>query len=103
MKYLIIALLSIIGFCSTSCTKAETEAPVPQSVTEAEKQGRADAQALSDANYTADRDLHAALLAVKAREWRMRSRGDEVAAGAYIEAFGSHLKEIDQPLAQKVL
>lgn len=68
----------------------------------ADEQGRADAKALCAANYTADRDLHAALLAVKAREWELRRNGDSIAASIYIDAFREQLTESDKTLASKV-
>lgn len=83
---------------AASCGGAAEEAEPVGAV----EQGRADAKALCDANYTAERDLHAALLAVKSREWEMRRSGDSIAAAAYIDAFKAELLQSDQTLASKV-
>lgn len=97
-KYLFSALLTL-----TLCLSACSENELPVDVTDAEQQGRADAKALCQAQYTADRDLHSALLAVKSREFEMRLSGDTLSASAYIEAFKQQLRETNQQLAAKVL
>lgn len=97
-KYLFSVLLTLI-FALSACSEKE----LPVDVREAEQQGRADAKALCNAGYKAERDLHAALLAVKSREFEMRRSGDSIGAAAYIDAFKKQLKESDNQLAQKVL
>ncbi len=97
-KYLFSAILTI-GIYISGCTEQE----LPANIQDAEMQGRADARALCQANYSADKDIHAALLAVKAREFEMRQNGDSIGAAAYIGAFKKQLKESNNNLADKVL
>lgn len=99
MKKLLFSILCAISLCLLACSEKE----LPADANDAAEQGRADARALCDANYTTDSDLHAALLAVKAREWEMRRSGDSIGASAYISAFKQELKETDHNLARKVL
>ncbi|MCM1310510.1 MAG: hypothetical protein NC301_05725 [Bacteroides sp.] len=99
MKKFLFSLLLSVFIPLFSCSEQE----MPASVQEADRRGRADARALCQANYTADRELHAALLAVKSREFEMRLSGDSLGATAYIEAFKEQLRETDRPLADKVL
>lgn len=99
MKNNLFSVLLSLVFVLTSC--AEKELPVD--VSGAERQGRADAKALCSVAYKADRDLHAALLAVKSREFEMRRGGDSIGAAAYIAAFKEQLRVSDNQLAQKVL
>lgn len=98
-KLLFSTIYGAILICLAACSEKE----LPVDAHDADMQGRADARALCDANYTAERDLHAALLAVKSREWEMRRSGDSIGASAYISAFKQQLKETDNNLAQKVL
>lgn len=98
-KILKILLTGIaVTLSAASCADKDTTA----GILGADEQGRADAKALCAANYTAERDLHAALLAVKAREWELRRKGDSIAASAYIDAFREQLIESDKTLASKV-
>ena len=91
---------ALILALAASCTDSPSQQQVDTS--SAIERGRADALALSEANFTSDRDLHSALLSVKSREWKMRSQGDSVNASAYIDAFRQYLNEIDTELANKV-
>lgn len=84
----------------TACS--DEPAPLPADTSTAIDQGRADAKALSEARFTTERDLHAALLSVKAREWNMRRNGDTLSAAAYIRSFRQYLEETDNALANKV-
>lgn len=90
-------LATVLSASVASCGGDE-----PHNVAGASEQGRADAKALCAASYTSERDLHAALLAVKAREWDLRRSGDSIAASAYIEAFKEQLTLTDKSLASKV-
>jgi len=99
MKKILFSVLLSSVFALLSCSEKE----LPVDVRGAEQQGRADAKALCSAGYKADRDLHAALLAVKSREFEMRRGGDSIGAAAYIAAFKEQLKVSDNQLAQKVL
>lgn len=93
---------AIVALACSSCSSDEP-APLPVADTSAAiERGRADAKALSEANFTADRDLHAALLSVKSREWRMRRQGDELGASAYLTAFKEYLQENDSELGHKI-
>lgn len=100
MKKLLKIFLFSLAIAVASCSG---EDELPANLNDADSQGRADAIALCDANYTAERDLHAALLAVKSREWQMRQSGDSVGASVYIEAFKQQLSECSRQLAEKVL
>ncbi|MDE6366202.1 MAG: hypothetical protein K2L33_01330 [Muribaculaceae bacterium] len=93
-----IILSAAIAVAACSCAKDK----VPESAESAMAQGRADAKALCAASYTTDRDLHAALLAVKSREWEIRQLGDSIAASAYIDAFKEQLTLTDKTLASKI-
>lgn len=96
-KLLSLIFLSLVfASCSDSQRTAEP-------LSEAGQRGRADARALCQANLSAERDLHAALLAIKAREWDYRTAGDTLAANAYISAFRDCLRQTNQALADKVL
>lgn len=97
-KYLFSAMLAA-ALALASCSDNEHNT----AYNDAEKQGRSDAEALCHAGYTADKELHAALLAVKSREFEMRQNGDSVAANIYINAFKNYIKESNQTLAEKVL
>ena len=96
-------LLSLIvtALALGACSNGGSE--LPESPRDAQEQGRADAQAFCDANYTTERDIHAALLAVKSREWQLRQNGDSLAANAYINAFRAQLSESDKAMASRVL
>ena len=95
-------LLSLLVICLTlgACSNSGKEIELPADAIE---RGRADAQAFCDANYVAERDIHAALLAVKSREWKLRQQGDSLAADAYIDAFRSQLASSDKALAARIL
>lgn len=99
MKKYLISLISAIALLFTSCSKEE----LPIDISDADRQGRADAVALCQAKYTTERDLHSALLAVKSREFEMRLSGDSLCADAYISAFKQQLSESDKNLANKIL
>lgn len=92
--------LIIIAIAASACTNS---ANLPELSRDACEQGKADAVALCRAQYTAERDLHAALLAVKSREWKLRRQGDTLSANAYINAFRTQLTATDKNLASKVL
>ncbi len=92
--------LIILALAAVACSNSGA---LPEQSRDACEQGKADAVALCRANYTADSDLHAALLAVKSREWKLRSRGDTISANAYINAFRTQLSATDKNLALKVL
>lgn len=103
MKKLKKPVILILGLCTAVLAGCSDEpAPLPADTTPAQQRGRADAQALIDARFTTERDLHAALLAVKSREWRMRSEGDSLSAKAYVRAFCEHLQQTDAELAGKI-
>lgn len=89
---------AVMAVAICSCGKDK----LPESADSAMAQGRADAKALCAANYKTDRDLHAALLAVKSREWEIRRQGDSIAASAYIDAFKEQLTLTDKTLASKI-
>lgn len=91
--------LLILALAAVSCQKPS----LPEMSLDAHEQGKADAVALCDAKYTTERDLHAALLAVKSREWQLRRNGDTLSADAYIKAFRTQLSASDKALASKVL
>lgn len=99
MNKLLFSVILTLGLFIGACSEKE----LPANVQDAELQGRADARALCQANYSADKDIHAALLAVKAREFEMRQNGDSIGACAYIDAFKRQLKESNNNLADKVL
>lgn len=96
IKPLLLAATLLAGV--SSCGEKE----LPAGTRGAIEQGRADAKALCAAKYTAERDLHAALLAVKSREWQLRQKGDSIAATAYIDAFKEQLTKSDKTLAGKI-
>lgn len=98
LKSLVILVVTMCGAFGCS----NNESTKNDSFTAAYKRGQSDAKALSQANYEAEKDLHAALLAVKAREWQLRERGDAVSAEAYINGFRQYLKEHDVSLADKI-
>lgn len=102
MKRLTIYLLTVIALCATACSSSSDNELQLTSAVEARERGCEDAKALCKANYKTEKDLHAALLAVKSREWSLRQRGDTVAAGAYMEGFKTQLFESDKQLADKV-
>lgn len=95
-----IAILFFAALILASCSSEP--APFLADTTQAQEQGRADAQALCDANFTSDRDLHSALLAVKAREWQLRTDGDSLQSAAYIDAFRTTLTEANPTLASQL-
>lgn len=100
MKKYLFSTLFVLLFCIfQSCTENELSV----NTVDAEQQGRADAEALCRANYAVERDLHAALLAVKSREFEMRRSGDTIGASAYINAFKEQLRESDSKLANDIL
>ena len=92
--------LIVLALALGACSKSDDVPEIPR---DAQEQGRADAQAFCNAHYTAERDIHAALLAVKSREWKLRQNGDSLAANAYINAFRAQLSETDKSLASRVL
>lgn len=69
----------------------------------ASEQGVADAAALcNDSISFTTHELHGIILAVRAREWQMRSGGDNSAADAYIAAFQKYLTENNSTLASGI-
>ena len=69
----------------------------------ASEQGVADAAALcNDSISFTTHELHGIILAVRAREWQMRSGGDNSAADAYIAAFQKYLTENNSTLASEI-
>lgn len=99
LKYIFVILTLSVGVVSCGGDRNDEE---PVDTTGAYERGCSDARALSKANYSTEKDLHAALLAVKSREWMLRDRGDEISADAYIEGFKKYLQENDMALAQKI-
>lgn len=95
------SLLILFAVVATSCGGSEPS-HITSDAMRAQEQGRADAKALSEAGFTTERDLHAALLSVKSREWKMRQEGDSIGASAYVEAFRTYLEENDNTLAGKI-
>lgn len=98
LKYIFLGIALSIGLAGCSGSNEE----IPADTAGAYERGQSDAKALSNANYSADKDLHAALLAVKSREWQLRERGDAISADAYIEGFKAYLQENDKSLANKI-
>lgn len=94
-------LLPLIAALAMAACSSEP-APLLEDTTQSQEQGRADAQALSDANFTSDRELHSALLAVKAREWQIRADADSIQSAAYITAFRTHLYATNPTLASQI-
>ncbi len=97
LKSIFLLVVTMSG--AFGCSNNETP---PPDTSGAYKRGQSDAKALSQANYAAEKDLHAALLAVKAREWQLRERGDVIGAEAYINGFRQYLQEHDVSLADKI-
>lgn len=99
MKLRTILLTLIAATAISSCSNAAKSAP--DDTSEAMEQGQADAKAI----LTIDRSpqsLHNALLSVKAREWQMRSNGDDNAANCYINAFRDYLSLHDRSLHDEI-
>lgn len=100
MKKLIFAfLISILSL--TACSEKETEVISPD-IPQATEQGQSDARALLDIAGGDVKDLHAALLSVKAREWEMRRNGSDQRADAYIKAFKEYVSTQNKSLADEI-
>lgn len=96
LKYLFAIIVSVVTL--SSCNNQEVPADAP----EAKVQGNADAKALLKLSTGETRELHSAMLAVKAREWEMRRNGDDTAADAYIQAFRDYVAGHDKKLADEI-
>ncbi|MDE7389257.1 MAG: hypothetical protein K2M97_08420 [Muribaculaceae bacterium] len=69
----------------------------------AAERGEADAAALcADSLQLTVHDLTSALLAVRSREWQMRSQGFDDDADAYIEAFRQYVIDHNEDLAKEL-
>lgn len=88
----------ILACVLTACGHEEVPADAP----EAKVQGNADAKALLKISDGETRELHSAMLAVKAREWEMRRKGDDTAADAYIQAFRDYVAGHNKKLADEI-
>lgn len=72
-------------------------------VSPAAERGRCDAEALcTDSATLSHHALTAALLAVRSREWQMRSQGYDDDADAYIEAFRQYITDHNESLAKEL-
>lgn len=98
----IITALVAAAIASASCSSGSDGAE-SESALQAREQGMADAAALcvDSVKFTAH-ELHGAILAVRAREWEMRGKGDDTAADAYIDAFKTYLTENNHTLASEI-
>ena len=95
---LLAAAMILLASCSGSDGDTMVTSP------EAEARGQADARALCERGLEVpEHEFHAALLAVKAREWDMRQRGQTVEADVYISAFKEYVAEHDKVLADTIL
>ena len=97
-KFIYIVILSVMAVM-TSCSQKEE---VIENVTQATERGQSDAQALLNISTDNVRELHAALLSVKAREWEMRREGHDPSADAYITAFKEYLAGNNKALADEI-
>lgn len=97
-KFIYIVILSVMT-AMTSCAQKEE---VIENVTQATERGQSDAQALLDISTDNVRELHSALLSVKAREWEMRREGKDPSADAYIKAFKEYLAGNNKALADEI-
>lgn len=94
LLYLIVATASLVA-----CTpKDEMPADIPQ----ATERGQNDARALLNIGASDVKELHSALLSVKAREWEMRREGNEQSADAYISAFKDYVTSNNKTLADEI-
>lgn len=98
MKKLLFAFLITI-FSLSACSEKE---PVPADIPQATERGQSDAQALLDIAGSDVKDLHSALLSVKAREWEMRRNGSDQSADAYIKAFKDYVSTQNKSLADEI-
>ncbi len=106
MKKLIFAfLISILSL--TACSEKESEV-ISADIPQATERGQNDARALLDIARGGDdgdvnaRDLHSALLSVKAREWEMRRNVSDQSADAYIKAFKEYVSTQNKSLADQI-
>ncbi|MBD5238533.1 MAG: hypothetical protein HDS64_02005 [Bacteroidales bacterium] len=100
MKKLIFAFFISI-FSLTSCAEKEAtvdDAEIPQAAV----RGQNDAQALLEIAGSDVKDIHSALLSVKAREWEMRRNGSDRSADAYINAFKEYVSTQNKTLADEI-
>lgn len=72
-------------------------------ISPAAERGQLDAAALcSDSLTLSTHELTSAILAVRSREWQMRSQGCDADADAYIEAFRTYITEHNESLANEL-
>lgn len=93
-----VAMALIMGLTSCGNSDEGVAATTPKAV----EQGLNDAKELLKIPATDVRYLHSALLAVKAREWEMRRKGDEASADAYINSFKDYVAGHDKALADEI-
>ncbi|MDE5971646.1 MAG: hypothetical protein K2G94_02750 [Muribaculaceae bacterium] len=102
MKHCIIkslgALVVIASLCSCRPSDADSTDTSP-----AAERGQADAAALcTDSVGLTEHELTNAILAVRSREWQMRSQGFDADADAYIEAFRQYIIDNNEQLAKEL-
>lgn len=97
-KIVYIVVLSVMAML-TSCSGKDN---MPENISQAAERGQSDARALLDISTDNIRELHSALLSVKAREWEMRREGKDTSADAYIKAFKEYLAGNNKALADEI-
>ncbi len=99
MKNIAISLIILLSiFLTLNSCGSESEQISPAS-----ERGQLDAAALcSDSISLTNHELTAAILAVRSREWQMRSQGFDSDADAYIEAFRNYITEHNETLAKEL-
>lgn len=96
-KLLFVFLLSI--FSLVACSEKEQ---VSEDIPQATERGQSDARALLNIDVSDIKELHSALLSVKAREWEMRRNGSDQCADAYINAFKDYVSARNTSLANEI-
>ncbi len=92
---LLISLASLFALGSCGSDSA--------SLSPAAERGELDAAALcSDSIKLSSHELTAAILAVRSREWQMRSQGFDADADAYIDAFRQYITDHNESLAKEL-
>ena len=92
------ALVVIASLCS--CRPNDTD---QNDASPASERGQADAAALcTDSVSLTEHELINAILAVRSREWQMRSQGFDADADAYIEAFRQYIIDNNEQLAKEL-